>query len=166
MLKNWCFQNVVLEKTLESPLVSKEIKLVGPKGNEPWIFFGRTDAEAEAPALWPPEVKNWLTGKEPDAGQDWRWEEKGTREDKMVGWHHRARGHEFEQTPGDGKGQGGLACCSSWGHKKLNMTERLNSNNNHLQRVVYTQAPLILTHFNLKQNLKWLPWCWLHFRQR
>ena len=92
--KNWCFQTVVLEKTLESPLDSKEIKPVHPKGNQLWIFTGRTDAEA--PILWPPDVKNWLIGKDPDAGKDWRQEEKGMTEDEMVGWHHRFDGHKFE----------------------------------------------------------------------
>ena len=95
-LKNWCFWTVVLEQTLESPLDSKEIKPVNPKGNQSWIFIGMTDTEAEAPILWPPDVKNWLSGKDPDAGKDWRQEEKGTTEDEMVGWHHRLNGHEFE----------------------------------------------------------------------
>ena len=95
-LKNWCFWTVVLEKTLESPLDCKEIQPVHPKGNQSWIFIGRTDAEAEAPILWPPDVKNWLIGKDPDAGKDWRWEEKGTAEDEMVGWYHQLNGHEFE----------------------------------------------------------------------
>ena len=93
--KNWCFWIVVLEKTLESPLDCKEIKLVNPKGNQPWIF-GRTDVEAEVPILWPPDVKNWLTRKDPDVGRDWRWEEKGTTEEEMVGWHHQLDGSEFE----------------------------------------------------------------------
>ena len=97
-LKNWCFQTVVLEKTLESPSESKEIKPVSPKGNQPWIFTGRTDAEAEAPTLWPPDVKSGLIGKDPDAGKDWRQEEKGVTEDEIVGWHHGFNGHEFEQT--------------------------------------------------------------------
>ena len=91
---------MVLEKILESPLDSKEIKPVNPKGNQPWIFIGRTDAEAETPVLWPPDAKNWLIGKDPDAGNDWR-QEKGMTEDEMVGWHHRLNGHEFEQAPGD-----------------------------------------------------------------
>ena len=95
-LKNWCFWTVVLEKTLESPLDSKEIKAVNPKGNQHWIFIGMTDAEAEAPILWPPDSKNWVIWKDPDAGKDWRQEEKGTIEDEMVGWHHRLNGHEFE----------------------------------------------------------------------
>ena len=95
-LKNWCFWTVVLEKTLESLLDCKEIKRINPKGNQSWIFIGRTDAEAEVPTLWPPDVKNWLTGKDPDSGKDWRQEEKGRRKDDMVGWHHRLYGHEFD----------------------------------------------------------------------
>ena len=94
--KNWCFRTVVLENTLESPLDSKEIQLVHPKGNQSWIFIGRTDAEAGGPVLWPPDAKNWFIWKDPDAGKDWRQEEKGTTEDEMVGWHHRLNGHEFE----------------------------------------------------------------------
>ena len=94
--KNWCLWTVVLEKTLESPLDCKEIQPVHPKGNQSWIFIGRTDAEAETPVLWPPDVKSWLIGKDPDAGKGWRREEKGTTDDEMVGWHHRLNGHEFE----------------------------------------------------------------------
>ena len=94
--KNWCFWTVVLEKTLGSPLDCKEIQPVHPKGNQSWIFFGRTDAETETPILWPPDAKNWLTRKDPDTGQDWRQKEKGTTEDEMVGWHHRLNGQEFE----------------------------------------------------------------------
>ena len=126
VLKNWCFWNVVLEKTLGSPLDCKEIQLVHPKGNQSWIVIGRTDAEAETPILWPPDTKNWLIWKDPDAGKDWRQEEKGTTEDEMVGWHHQLNGHEFEYTPGVGDGQEGLACCSPWGRKELDMTEWLN----------------------------------------
>ena len=122
--KNLCFWTMVLEKTLESPLDCKEIKLVHPKGNQPWIFIGRTDAEA--PILWPPDVNNWLIGKDPDAGKDWRQEEKGTIEDEMVGWHHQLDGHEFEQAPGVGDRQGSLVCCSPWGRKESDMTEQLN----------------------------------------
>ena len=96
--KNWCFWTVVLEKTLESPLDCKEIQPVNPKGNQSWIFIGRTDAEAEAPILWPPDVKNWLTGKDPGAGKDWRQEDKGTTDDEMVGWHHWLDGHEWERS--------------------------------------------------------------------
>ena len=117
---------MVLEKTLESPLGCKEIKPVNPKGNQSWLFIGRIDVEAETPILWPPDEKNWLLGKDPDAGKDWREEEKGTTEDEMVGWHHRLDGHEFEQTPGVGDGKGSLECCSPWGHKELDTTEQLN----------------------------------------
>ena len=124
--KNWCFWTVMLEKTFESPLDYKEIQPVNPKGNQSWIFIGRTDAEAEAPVLWPPDAKSWLLGKDPDAGKDWRWEEKGVTEDEMVGWHHRLNGHEFEWTLGVGDGQGGLACCSPWGRKESDTAERLN----------------------------------------
>ena len=124
--KNWCFWTVVLEKTLESPLDCKEIKPVNPKGNWPWIFIGRTDAEAEALILWPPDAKNWLIGKDPDTGKDWRQEEKGMTEDEMVGWHHLLNGHGFEQAPGVDDGQGSLVCCSPWGRKESDMTEWLN----------------------------------------
>ena len=117
--KSYCFLTVVLEKTLENPVDNKEIKPVNPKGNQSWVFIVMTDAEAEVPIFWPPDVKNWLIGKDPDAGKDWRQEEKGTIEDEMVGWYHRLNGHEFEQALGDGKGQGSLARCSSWGHKEL-----------------------------------------------
>ena len=116
-LMNWCFWTVVLEKTLETPLDFREVKPVNPKGNQPWIFIGRTDDEAEAPILGPPDVKNWLTGKYPDAGRDWRQEEKGTTEDGMVGWHFRLNEHEFEQVLGVDDGQGSLVCCSPWGHR-------------------------------------------------
>ena len=126
VLKNWCFWTVVLEKTFENPLDCKEIQPVNPKGNQSWIFIARTDAEAETPILWPRDARNWLIGKDPDAGRDWGQEEKGTTEDEMVGWHHRHYGHEFEWTPGVGDGQGSLACCSPWGRKESDRTERLN----------------------------------------
>ena len=113
--KNWCFWTVVLEKTLESPLNSEAVQPVHPKINQSWIFIGRTDAEAETPMLWPPVAKNWLIGKDPDAGKDWRQDEKGTTE---VGWHQWLNEHEFEQDPGVGDGQGGLACCGPWGLKE------------------------------------------------
>ena len=125
VLKNWCFWTVVL-KTFESPLDCKEIQPVHPKGDQSWVFTGRTDAEAETPILWPPDAKSWLIGKDPDAGRDWGQEEKGTTEDKVAGWHHRPNGHGFGWTLGVGDGQGGLVCCSSWGHKELDMTEWLN----------------------------------------
>ena len=118
-LKSWCFQTVVLEKTLENPLDSKEIKSVNPKGNQPWIFIGRTDAEV--PILWPSDAKRWLIGKDSDAGKDWGQEEKGVTVDEMVRWHHWLNGHEFEQALGDSEGQGSLACCSPWGCKESNM---------------------------------------------
>ena len=128
-LKNWCFWTAVLEKTLKSPFDSKKIKSVNPKGNQSWVFIRRTDAEAEAPTggLWPPVAKSWLIGKDPDAGKDQRQEKKGTTEDEMVGWHHWLDGHEFEQAPEDGDGQGSLVCCSPWGHKELDMNEWLNN---------------------------------------
>ena len=125
-LKNWCFWTLVLEKTLESPLDWKESQPVHPKGDQSWVFFGRNDAVAETPILWPPHAKSWLIGKDSDAGRDWGQEEKGMTEDEMAGWHHRFDGREFEWTPGVGDGQGGLACCSPWGHKESDMTERLN----------------------------------------
>ena len=125
-LKNWCFWTVVLEKTLERPLDCQEIKPVNPKGNQSWIFIGRNDAETETPILWPPDSKNWFIGKDPDAGKDWRQEEKGTTDDQMVGWHHQHDGHEFEQALGVDDGQGSLACCSPWGHNESHMTEWLN----------------------------------------
>ena len=114
MPKNWSFWTVVMEKTLESPLDCKEIKPVHPKGNQSWIHIGRTDAEAEASVLWPPDAKSQLIGKDLDAGKDWSQEKKETTEDEMFGWHHRLYGHEFEQAPGVGNRQGSLVCCSPW----------------------------------------------------
>ena len=120
--KNWCLlQTVVLEKTLESPLDCKEIKPVDPKGNQPWILIAGTDAEASI--LWPPDVKSWLTGKDPDAGKDWGHEEKGMTEDEMIGLYHQLNGHEFEQTVGDSERQGSLACCSPWSLKDWDATD-------------------------------------------
>ena len=113
VLKNWCFWTIVLEKTLE-------------KGDQSWVFIGRTDVEAETPILWPPDVKSWLIGKDPDAGKDWRQEEKGMIEDEMVGWHHQLNGLGFGWTPQVGDGEGGLACCGSWGCQESDMTEWLN----------------------------------------
>ena len=112
-----------LEKTLESRLDCKEIQPVHSKGDQSWVFIGRTDARAETPILWPPHAKSWLSGKDSDAGRDWGQEEKGTTEDEMVGWHHRLDGHEFEKTLGVGDGQGGLVCCRPWGHKESDTTE-------------------------------------------
>ena len=153
---------VVLEKTLESPLDSKEIKPVNPKGNQPWTFIGRTDAEA--PILWPPDAKSWLIGKDPDAGKDWGQEEKGVTEDEMVGWHHRLNEHEFEQTLGDSEGQGSLARCSLRAHKELGTTEWLN---NKIQYIVkfHFILPIKFYHINfifiyIKSSIciKWHNW--------
>ena len=116
----------MLEKTLESPLDCKEIQPVHSKGDQPWVFFGRNDAKAETPVLWPPHVKSWLIGKASDAGRDWGQEKNRTTEDEMVGWHHRLDGLKFEWTLGVGDGQGGLVCCDSWGRKESDTTERLN----------------------------------------
>ena len=144
--KNWYFWIVLLEKTLESPLNCKDIQPVHPKGNQSWIFIGRSDAEAETPILWPPDAKNWLTAKDPDAGEGWRQEEKGTTEDEIVGWQHQLYGHEFEQALGVGDGQGRLVCCSSWGRKESDTTEWLN----------WTELNglgVFLTFFNVTLNL-------------
>ena len=124
--KNWCFWTVVLEKTLEGSLDCKEIQPVHSEGDQPWDFFGRNDAKAETPVLWPPHVKSWLIGKDSDAGRDWGQEEKGMTQDEMAGWHHWLNGRETEWTPGLGDEQGGLACCSPGGHKESDTTERLN----------------------------------------
>ena len=126
VLKNWCFWTVVLEKTLEGPLECKEIQPAHSEGDQPWDYFGRNDAKAEAPVLWPPDGKSWLIGKDSDSGRDWRQEKKGTTEDEMAGCHHWLDGRESEWTPGVGDGQGGLACCDSWGCKESDMTEWLN----------------------------------------
>ena len=120
--KNWCLQTVLLEKTLESPLDSKEIQPVNPKGNQPWMFTGRTDAKTDAPVLWPPDAKSQLIGKDPDARKHWRHKQKGVTKDKMVRWHHQLNGHELEQTLGDRGGQGSLECCGLWGCKGLDTT--------------------------------------------
>ena len=121
-LTNLCFLTVVLEETLKSPLDCKGIQPVNPKGNQSWIFIGKTDAEAETPIFWPADMKNWLIGKDLDAGKDWMQEEKGTTEDEMVGWHRWLD----VQALGVGDGQGSLVCCSPWGHKELDTTEWLN----------------------------------------
>ena len=126
VLKNWGFW-IVLEKTLESPLDSKDIKPVNPKENHPWIFTRKTEAEAEAPVVWPPDVKNQLIGKDPEAGKDWRQKEKGVTGNEMVGWHHQLKRQEPEKTMGDSEGQKILACCSSWGCKELDRTQQLNN---------------------------------------
>ena len=127
-LRSWCFWTVMLEKTVESPSDYKEIQPAPPKGNQSWIFSGRSDAEAETPILWPPHAKNLLIWKDPDAGKDWRQEEKGTAEDEIIVWHHRFDGHEFEQALGFGDGQGGVVCCTPWGCKESDRSEGLNLN--------------------------------------
>ena len=145
-LKNWCFLTEVLEKTLESPLNCKEIQPVHSEGNQSWVFFGRNDAKAETPVLWPHHVKRWLIGKDSNAGRDWGQEEKGMPEHEITRWHHRLDGREFEWTPGVGDGQGGLACCDSWGRKESDMTEWLNWTELNVQVV-------LPTFFNLSLNL-------------
>ena len=119
--KNWCFWTVVLEKTLESPLDCKEIQPIHPKRDQSWVFIGGTDVGAETPIFWPPDVKGWLIGKDPDAGKDWGQEVKGMTEDEMVGWHHRHNGHGFRWTLEVVDGQGGLACCGSWGRRVMRL---------------------------------------------
>ena len=140
VMKNWCFWTEVLEKTLESPLDSIEIQLVNPKGDQPWIFIGRTDAEA--PICWPSDEKSQLIVKDPDAGQHWRQEEMGKTEDELVGRHHWLDGQEFEQAPGVGAGQGNLACCSPWGHKESDTTEWLTWTEVQylLRKIIYTST--------------------------
>ena len=120
--QNLCFQTVVLEKTLESPLGCRRIQPVSPRGNQSWIFTGGAVAETEVPILWPPNGKSQLIGKDPDAGKDWGQKKREAAEDEMVIWHQWLNGHEFEQTPGDNEGQRSLACCSPWSHKESDMT--------------------------------------------
>ena len=149
-LKNWCFWTVVLEKTLESPLDCKEIQLVPPKGDQSWVLIGRTDVDAETPILWPPDVKSWLTGQDPDAGRDWGQEEKGMTEDEMVGWHHRLDEHGFGWTLGVSDGQGGLAHCSSWGRKESDTTEWVNWTE--LKAFGFWEQPLELFYYLLQST--------------
>ena len=154
--KNCCFWTVVLEKTLESPLDCKEIQPVHPKG---WVFIGRTDAETETPVLWPPHAKSWLIGKDPEAGRDWGKE--GKAEDEMAGWRHQLDGHEFQWTPGVGDGQGGLACCDSWGRKESDTTERLNWTEHahtHTQGCThaYVDMTCIFMHLNVLRYRVWV----------
>ena len=153
--KNWCFWTVVLEKTLKSPLDYKEILPVPPKGDQSCLFTGRTDVEAETPILWPPGMKSWLIGKDPDAGKDWRQEKKGTTEDEMAGLHHRLNGHGFGWAPGVGDGQGGLACCSSWGHKESDMTEQLNWRKQAGGRVLIVGSGVIVASHAVSQIQPW-----------
>ena len=146
---------MVLEKTLESPLDCKKNQPVHPKGNQSWKFIGRTDAKAEILILWPPDVKNWLIWEDPDAGKDWGQEEKGTTEDDMVGWHHRLNGHEFRWTPGVGDGQGGLACCNSWGHKESDTTEWLNWTDNPKNSLCFADSSFLLLYFSYFYDREW-----------
>ena len=143
--KNWCFWTVVLEKTLQSPLECKEIQPVHPKGDQSWVFIGRTDVGAQTPVLLPPDVKSWLIWKDRNAGKDWGQEEKGTTEDEDVGWHHRLNGYGFGWTPGVG-GQRGLVCCGSRGHKESDMTEQLN----------WTELKLLPLPHNRKHSIQGL----------
>ena len=147
--KNWCFWTVVLKKTLESPLDCQEIQPVHPKGNQSWIFIGRTDAEARK--LWPSDAKNWLIGKDPDSGKDWRQEEKGTTEDEIAGWLHWLNGHEFEQAPGAGEGQGSLACFSPWSGKASDMMKAWTE-------VIENQAWTVLLHDQAIKNRNIFLW--------
>ena len=144
VLKNWCFWTMVLKKTLESPLDCQEIQPVHPKGDQSWVFIGRTDAEAETPILWPPHMKNWLTGKDPAAGRVWGQEKKGMTEDEMAGWHHRLDGHESGWTLGVGDGQGGLACCNSWCLKESDPTEtELDWTDCHRLKIFFSFLPFV-----------------------
>ena len=152
--KNWCFWTVVLEKTLVSRLDSKESKPVNPKGDQPWIFTGRTEAEAETPTLWSPDKKSSLTGKDPDAGKDWR-QERGVTKEEMVGRHHQLSWREYEQTPGDSGRQKRLVCCSPWGHKELDKTYQLNHSNNKFWSLSLTKQFLPLLSHILKWLQKW-----------
>ena len=133
---NWCFWTVLLEKTLESPLDWKEVQPVHPKGNQSWVFIGRTYVEAETPILWLPDAKSWLIWKDPDTWKDWRQKERGMTKDEMAGWHHQLDGREFEWTLGVGNGQGGLVCCGPWRREELDTTERLN----------WTELKLLINH--------------------
>ena len=158
--RNWCFWTVVLGKTLGGPLDCKEIQPVHPKGDQSWVFIGRTDVEAETPILLPRDAKNWLIGKNPNAGKDWVQEEKGTTEDEMVGWHHRLNRHRFGWIPGV-DGQGGLASCSSCGHKESDATERLNWTDAILN-LYYLNSSETQRHFSYK-TVYFPPFCGIIF---
>ena len=157
--RNWCFWTVLTEKTHESPLDCKEIQPVHSEGDQSWVFFGRTYAKAETLVLWPPHAKSWLTGKNSDAGRDWGQEEKGMTEDEMAGWHYRLDGREFEWTPGVGDGQGGLACCDSWGRKESDTTERLDwTELNSLNVSLEYHTEVFWEHWSQITNDKSLTW--------
>ena len=158
---------MMLEKTLENPLDSKEIQPVHPKGNQSWIFIGRIDSETEPPILWPPDVKNWFIDKDPDAGRDWRWEEKGKTEDEMVGWHHQLDGHEFVQVSRVGDGQGSLACCSPWDrHDGVTEWGQIGLDTKILVFLIFNLKPALLPSFILIKRLfiplRFLPLEWYH----
>ena len=153
MPKNYCFWTVLLEKTLKRPFDCEEIQPVHPKGDQSWVFIGRTDVEAETLVLWPPGAKSWLIWNDPDAGKDWGQEEKGTTEDEMAGWHHWLDGHESHWTPGVGDGQGGLPCCGSWGHKETRL-----SNWTELMRCIQKQKKNRQDHVIMIQKKIHL-WC-------
>ena len=157
-LKNWCFCTVVLEKTLESPSDCKEIQPVHPKGNQSWIFIGRTDVKVEALILGPPGAKSWLIGKDPDAGRDWGQEEKGMTEDERAGWYHWLHGHESEQIRGVGDGQGSLACCSPWGHKEPDTTDWQNWTELDLEANYYEPSSLFSAKIQHSRPA-WFPFC-------
>ena len=143
VLKNWCFWTVVLEKILESPLDCKKIQPVHPKGDQSWVFIGRTDAEAETPILWPSDAKNGLFGEDPDAGKAWMQEDKGRTEDEMIGWHHWLNGHEFEQTLGVGDGQGGLVYSIPWLRvwtELISNTQSPKGNRGHIQNKIMART--------------------------
>ena len=139
---------LMLEKTLEGPLDCKEIQPVHSKGDQSWDFFGRNDAKAETPVLWPPHVKSWLIGKDPDAGRNWRHEKKGMTEDEMAGWHHWLNGHGFRWTLGVGDGQGGLVCCGSWGHKESDTTDWSELKPSQSSRKLDSFIPLFLSELS------------------
>ena len=154
VLKNWCFWNVVLEKALEGPLDRKEIQAVHSEGDQPWDFFGRNDAKAETPVLWPPHVKSWLIEKDFDAGRDWG-QGKGMTEDDMAEWHHWLDGRESEWTPGVGDGQGGLASCDSWGRKESDTTEWLNWTELKIRKE-YIHVKVIMIKIKNSDNIIWM----------
>ena len=163
-LKNWCFWTIVLGSLLRVPWTARR-STVHPKGDQSWVFIGRTDVETETPILWPLDVKSWLTGKDPEAGKDWGQEEKGMAVDEMVGWHHRLDGHRFGWTPGVGDGQGGLVCCGSHGSKESDTTEQLNWTEKLKHYSTFKQTLWMLNiHYRQQDHQSsQLYWPWTHF---
>ena len=159
MLKNRCFQTVGLGKTLKESFGQQGEETSQPKGNQSWIFLGRADAEAETPILWPPDVKSQLTGKDPDAGKDWRQEEKGTTEDEMIGWHHWLNGHECEHTLRNSKGQGSLVCCSPWCRKESDTTEEQQQKEASNSKVVSALKQTSKFQGGMSTRAMWAGWC-------